>query len=60
MGTFVDCPVEFPFASADMPEVALADRLVHMDSVVPLVASVDSFAIGCSAAFHKIDFDSVV
>ena len=35
VGTFVDCPVEFPFASADMPEVALVDSLVHMDSAVP-------------------------
>ena len=55
----LSCPVDFPFASADMPEVALADSLVHMDSVVPLVASVDSFAIGCSVVFRKIGFDSV-
>ena len=34
-GTVVDYPADFPFAFADMPEVALVDSLVHTDSVVP-------------------------
>ena len=47
--------VDFPFAFADMPEVALVDSLVHMDLVVPLVASVDSFAIDCLVVFRMTD-----
>ena len=35
VGTTIDCPVDFPFAFADMPEVALVDNLVHMNSAVP-------------------------
>ena len=35
VGTVVDYPVDFPFAFADMPEVASVDSLVHMDLVVP-------------------------
>ena len=60
MGTIVDYLVDFPFAFVDMPEVALVDSLVHTDSIVPWVASVGSFAIGCSAVFRTIDSYSVV
>ena len=60
MGTLVDFLVGFPSAFADMPEVALVGSLVHTNLVVPLVASVDSFAIGCLVVFRTIGSGVVV